>query len=99
MLEPDMILNKMDELIASVKAASIPLEERWLDSSAAAALMGYSPRQFSERIACLPDFPKPFRLDASGHPRYKAQEILTWMDRRRTTIRPGPKRRPLENCQ
>lgn len=44
MLEPDMILSKMDELIASVKAASIPLEERWLDSSAAAALMGYSPR-------------------------------------------------------
>ena len=79
----DQVIEKLDELIAAVKANSIPIAHRWLDADAAGAMLGYKPRQFRERIACRPDFPKPMRLDGTGHPRWLASELIEWARKQR----------------
>ena len=79
----DAVSEKLDELIAVVRASSVPDEFRWLSAKSAAAMLDMEPRQFAERVACLPSFPKPAR---PGHPRWKASEIDEWMRTRRDEL-------------
>jgi len=56
--------------------------DRWGPDEAAAYLK-VSKRQFMERIAVLPDFPKGVRLPSEkgqGKVRWKAQDIIDWAD-------------------
>lgn len=75
---PPEILTKLDELIAATKAASLPLDARWLDAEGVASLLSFKPRYVLENIANRPDFPAPLRLDGSGHPRWRASEVIEW---------------------
>lgn len=105
----ELLLEKIDILIAATRAASVPFDSRWLDVEGVAALLGYGPRHVMERIACRPDFPSPLRVNGTGHPRWKATEVLQWAEqqRKRPSVlkegeggegavlkrRPGPSRR------
>ena len=79
-MSDERIIEKLDELIATQKATTIPLRDRWLDAKGVAALLSQEPRYVLERLAPRPDFPKPLR---EGQPRWKASEILEWADERR----------------
>jgi predicted DNA-binding transcriptional regulator AlpA len=74
------IAEKLDELIVAIKAASVPVDKRWVDAETGAGMLTVSKRTFLEEYAPRPDFPKPLR---EGQPRWKASEILQWADRRR----------------
>lgn len=73
----DALLTKLDELIAATKSAAIPVTEKWLDAAGVGALISQEPRYVLERLACRADFPKANRV---GQPRWKASEILEWME-------------------
>lgn len=62
---------------------SVPFELRSLDAKAAGELLGYPPRYVTERLACLPDFPK--RVDRDGRPRWVAGELLEWREANRSS--------------
>lgn len=69
------VIERLDQLIATTKTAAIPLDSRWLDADGVGAMLGFAPRYVLEKLATRPDFPKPMRLDGSGHPRWLASEI------------------------
>lgn len=71
------VIEKLDEVIAALRAGSGPTADRWLDPAAAAAYLSIGKRQFLERIAVLPGFPTPLRV---GHPRWKASEVAEWAE-------------------
>jgi predicted DNA-binding transcriptional regulator AlpA len=75
----DAIVERLDALIAATRTAHL---DRWLTAEDVGALLGYSPAQIRERIACRPGFPKPLRVDG-GHPRWKASEIQAWAEAER----------------
>lgn len=62
---------------------SIPFNLRSLDAKAAGELLGYPARYVTERLACLPDFPK--RVDRDGRPRWIAGELLEWREANRAS--------------
>lgn len=74
-MNTDQLIAKLDELIAATRSASIPANMRWLSAESMAAMLDMSPRQFAERLACKPGFPRPAR---EGHPRWHE-----WMRARR----------------
>lgn len=73
-----VLIEKLDKLIAELKAASIPVDQRWLDAEGIGAMMSFSARYVLENITCHPDFPRPFRLDGKGHPRWLGSEVMQW---------------------
>jgi predicted DNA-binding transcriptional regulator AlpA len=79
----DAVVAKLDELLAAMRAASIPDDKRWLDVDAVAARLSYKPRYVRETLMLRPDFPKPMRADSSGHPRWLASDIHEWALKRR----------------
>jgi predicted DNA-binding transcriptional regulator AlpA len=79
----DVIAQKLDELIAATKAASMPVKERWLDAAGVAALLSVSAAHVLERIAPRPGFPAALRIGGTGHPRWKAAEVLAWAEQER----------------
>jgi predicted DNA-binding transcriptional regulator AlpA len=70
----------------------VPLNATWLDAEAAGRMIGYDARQFRERIACRPDFPKPTRIGGVGHPRWNAAEVNDWMHAERDKSRGRPRK-------
>jgi predicted DNA-binding transcriptional regulator AlpA len=85
------LLQKFDELISVTRAASLPVRERWLDAEGVAALISFKPRYVLENLSCRPDFPRPLRLDGTGHPRWKAGEVLDWATRQRNATGGRPR--------
>lgn len=73
----DAIIEKLVELIAATKAAAIPLDLRWMDAAGIGALICQKPAYVLQRLAPRPDFPKASRV---GQPRWKASEVLQWME-------------------
>lgn len=61
----DDLIAKLDELIAATRQAAVPAAIRWASAETMAAMLDMTPRQFAERLACKPGFPKPVR---EGHP-------------------------------
>lgn len=72
-------------------AETIPFGLRSLDAKAAGELLGYPPRYVTERLACLPDFPK--RVDRDGRPRWIAGELLAWREANRADRQARRRRR------
>jgi len=57
---------------------NVPVTYIWLNAEAAAHMLSTSTRQFRERIACQPDFPKAVKQRGVGL-RWNAAEIDEWM--------------------
>lgn len=79
MSEQEIIAAKLDELIAATRAT----QAVYLDAGAVAARLCETRRYVLERLAPLPDFPKPYRPGGFGQPRWKAAEIDKWMEKQR----------------
>lgn len=78
------LIEKLDALIAVLKRQAIPADRVLWDSEQAACYLCTSARNFAERIACKPDFPKAIRLsDVRGGLRWKAEEVMDWAESRR----------------
>lgn len=91
MIEVAAIVDKLDELLQATRAGAIPVRERWLDAAGVGAILGREPRYVLERLACRPDFPKPF---PDGQPRWLAGEVMDWaLEYRREFEKTGRKRR------
>lgn len=56
---------------------------RWLDSEAAAELLGLKKRQFVERTSKLPGFPVPRRDGGIGRPYWRDDELQRWAEQQR----------------
>jgi predicted DNA-binding transcriptional regulator AlpA len=75
------------ERIATAVAArvKVPLGVQLWSSDEIAAYLCVSKRQAAEKIVMLPGFPQPIRLPVlkggRGHPRWKAAEVIEWVDR------------------
>jgi len=58
------------------------MDDRLWDADSVAEFLSTSRRNFLERIAPKPKFPKPFRLPTTGRrgsPRWAPQEIKEWV--------------------
>lgn len=58
-------------------------DAQWLDAAGVGRMIGHTARQVRERIALMPDFPRPFRIGGTGHPRWERAEVELWMRRQR----------------
>jgi ABC-type Fe3+ transport system substrate-binding protein len=80
-----LLLERLAAAVAERVAPRIPIEIDLWSASEIAAYLKLSERQVTERYAPLPDFPKAYRLPTpsggSGHPRWKAHEVIAWAER------------------
>jgi len=69
----------------SIQKSDIPLSVALWNAETIAAFLQVSPRQVLERYAPMPGFPQAIRLPSvsakKGHPRWKAEEIIDWVNR------------------
>jgi len=80
----DALIDRLDALINVLARPKIPADRELWDSNQASSYLGMSARNFSGRIACKPDFPRAIRLaDIKGGMRWKAQEVMDWVENRR----------------
>jgi predicted DNA-binding transcriptional regulator AlpA len=83
-------LEALEKLVAALAAnlpPSIPIHQDVWSTKEIAAYLKVSDSQVRERYACLPDFPKPYRLPKDGggvgRPRWKAKDIVAWFEQYR----------------
>lgn len=55
--------------------------DAWWSVSTIARVIEYSYAQTC-KIVCLPDFPRPTHLMENSHPRWKAGEVMKWLESR-----------------
>jgi predicted DNA-binding transcriptional regulator AlpA len=72
---------------------SLPLDAIWLDTAGVGQMLSKKPKEVRERIAVLPDFPKPAPIGARSK-RWNAAEVQAWMLSKREPGGPG---RPRES--
>lgn len=58
----------------------------WLTAEGVGKMLSMPARAIRERVALLPNFPKPLRIDGTGHPRWREDEVARWaeLERQRT---------------
>lgn len=83
-----------NELIGAIRAlvdqlskprAAIPFDKLLWDDTACAEYLVMSVSHFSQRVAALPDFPRPIDVSTTGRrrsARWKAQEVVRWAEHR-----------------
>lgn len=79
-------IDQLAEEIAERLRQAIPLSIALWDINTIAIYLKVSSRHAAERIVVLPDFPKAIRLpsrggEGIGHPRWKAAEIIEWVEK------------------
>lgn len=78
------IVERLADAIERRIRPVVPLSVALWDIATVAAYLQRDPDSVRERIACLPDFPKPIRLPSAtkrgGHPLYKAAEVIQWAE-------------------
>lgn len=83
MIEIDLIERLADAIERRMKPV-LPLSVALWDMATIAAYLQRDTDSVRERIACLPDFPKPIRLPSAtkrgAHPLYKAAEVIAWVE-------------------
>lgn len=57
----------------------------WISASEVAEIVGYKERVVREKLAKLPHFPVPMRVDGKGHPRWRRDEIERWAEQQRVS--------------
>jgi|PlaIllAssembly_1097288.scaffolds.fasta_scaffold2612026_1 predicted DNA-binding transcriptional regulator AlpA len=56
---------------------------RWLTAKDVGHFLSISPDVVRKRIALTAGFPKPLRLNGTGHPRWREDEIVRWANAHR----------------
>lgn len=62
--------------------AKLDPKERLWSLGTIAEYLEMSVSHVSQQVVAQPDFPQPFRLCGTGHPRWKAAEVMEWVERR-----------------
>ncbi|WP_137009571.1 helix-turn-helix transcriptional regulator [Aquitalea aquatilis] len=83
-------LNELAESVKSLVAALskprpvVPIDKQIWDADSCAEYLVVSRRQFTEHIACKPDFPACIDISTGGrrNPRWRASEVIRWVDSR-----------------
>lgn len=78
-ITPDLI-DRLAAAIAMHTARRIPLAVDLWSNAEIAAYLKVDQRQVSERYSCLPGFPRAIRIGGKGHPRYRAAEVIEWVE-------------------
>lgn len=73
----------LDKIVQALATPAVPPDLQWVDVDGARRILSMERRQFVERIAPRPDFPKAARIDGVGRQRWRASEVSKWMDRQR----------------
>lgn len=81
-ITPDLI-DRLAAAIAMHTARRIPLAVDLWSNAEIAAYLKVDQRQVSERYSCLPGFPRAIRIGGKGHPRYKAADVIAWVEGQR----------------
>lgn len=58
---------------------AIPFDKQFMDLPTVAKYLCRTVNYVRSNYACLPDFPKPFKIKG-GNPLYKASEIHKWVE-------------------
>lgn len=78
------LIERLAEAIEKRMKPAVPLSIALWDIATIGAYLQRDPDSVRERIACLPDFPKPIRLPSAtkrgAHPLYKAAEVIEWVE-------------------
>lgn len=79
--------QKLDRLVDALNAQRVPFDMRLWGFEDIAAYLNCSVSQVRQRFAPLPSFPKAIQLPTAtggkAHPRYKADEVIEWVERYR----------------
>lgn len=76
-------VKALERLVDAQRAPSVDSALQWVDVDGARRILSMERRQFVERIAPRPDFPRPARVDGKGRPRWRAAEVSAWMEGQR----------------
>jgi predicted DNA-binding transcriptional regulator AlpA len=76
--EADQLIERLAEAVAAKANPAVPYSVKLWSIETIAEYMDKSVTHVRQRVVCLPDFPKAYRL---GQPRYKATEVVAWMER------------------
>lgn len=84
--QPKIDLTPITEAIEQLgKQTIIPLDKRLWNADDCAAYLRETTKQFLERIACLPQFPKrisyPTASGSRSRPKWKAIEVIDWAEK------------------
>ncbi len=89
----DVNIEEFAKQIAGHVRPAVPIEHALWDTQDIAGYMRKSAQVVRERIACLPNFPQPIRVPSkrgdkmiSGHPLWKAKEVIDWTESHREKI-------------
>lgn len=91
MSEADLI-ERLAVAVAKHMQPVVPLSIRLWSTEAIATYLQRPTQVVRERVVCMPGFPRPIRLPAvSGgkaiaHPRWKASEVIAWVESHRDEV-------------
>ena len=94
---PPQVANAIAAAIHEGINRSIPLNARLWTLEDVARYLNRSVSSVRQRVVCLPDFPRAFRLPSeqkTTHRLYKAAEVIEWVEKYRDTDRLPKKRAP-----
>jgi len=74
------LIDQLAEAIARHMPRRIPLAVDLWSNAEIAAYLKVDQRQVSERYSCLPGFPRAIRIGGKWHPRYRAAEVIEWVE-------------------
>lgn len=76
------LIDKISAALADRLIPALPISVDLWDMKTIAAYLKRSPDSVRERLACLPDFPRPIRLPSAGRAQalYKAREVIHWAE-------------------
>lgn len=81
----EFVTRLADEMVKQLRSP-IPLQIDLWDVATIAKYLKRSETQVRDRLICLPDFPKAFRLPSAngrGHPLFRATEVISWVENHR----------------
>lgn len=62
------------------QVAQIPTDRRLWSLATIAAFLEYEEVYVANEIVKRPDFPRPTKIGGTGHPRWKAGDVMAWAD-------------------
>lgn len=67
------------------QVAQIPTDRRLWSLATIANYAELSESHVAQKVVCKPAFPRPIRLDGSGHPRWLAGEVMAYFEANRAS--------------
>jgi predicted DNA-binding transcriptional regulator AlpA len=72
----------LQQILDELRKPEIPQNWQFWTTKEIAKALGYTEAVTRDRLVHTPGFPKPYRING-GKPRWKAKEVITWMEQQR----------------